>query len=70
MTDPKTTPAFARPNGTLADSQSGMTQYAYVAMTFHAALLGRGGFTIDGATLSAFSNADAFFAELAKRTKS
>lgn len=69
MIDPKTTSAFPRLYG--ADQHSGLSQYAYVAMTFHAALIGRdGSFTTEGATLTAFNHADAFFAELAKRTQS
>lgn len=81
--DPKTTPAFPLSRGhfneaglmTSTDWMPGLSQYAYVAMTFHGAILaGRrgplGNWSGREAANDAFNHADAFFAELAKRTKS
>ncbi len=71
MSDPKKTPAFARAASPAVCgdySEDGMTQYAYVAMTFHAADIARHS-RMDGTVQAAFDRADLFFAELAKRTK-
>ncbi len=66
--------AFANANGDITQwSEPGLSQYAFVAAQIHAAYIG--GDTYDG-RLSygviariAFDHADAFFAELANRTK-
>lgn len=79
MSDPKTTSAFPAlhtiDGNWVRDPRPehlGLTQYAEIAARFHAALI------CDGVTTSveqkdltaqeAFDHADAFFAELAKRT--
>lgn len=68
--DPKTTPAFAAGAGHREsyEFQLGLTQYAYVAAQFHSHLVTQ--FLSDHklAAEEAFDHADAFFAELAKRT--
>ncbi len=68
------------PNGDIINhGDQGLSQYAYVAMTLHAAVLaGRDGrynrsealIKPDNVAFAAFDQADAFFAELANRTKS
>lgn len=52
----------------LQASESGLSQYAFVAMTFQAPLIRT--YSPEEAALHAFKQADAFFAELAKRTQS
>ena len=69
-------PAFPTPsamdaNGNVTYGQPGMTQYAYVAMHFYAANVARGfTYPYESVTSVSFNQADAFFAELAKRTES
>lgn len=73
MTDPKTTPVYGQfiQDGDRALTVNGLSQYAYVAALFHAELT-RDFFQseADSAATKAFVHADAFFAELAKRTQS
>ena len=77
MSDPKTTPAF--PVSHAIDGNwvkeplpefCGLTQYAEVAARFHAALMSTDWQIGQLAARQAFDHADAFFSELAKRTKS
>ncbi len=78
MNDPKTTPAFPdtyechHPQlGKTVGHQPGLSQYAYVAALFQAELVSHyAHYHASVAATAAFDYADAFFAELVKRTKS
>jgi len=74
MNDPKTTPASPVLHSIDGNwikepipSLCGLSQYAYVAMHFHAVMLTQ---MVTDNHEEAFDEADAFFAELVKRTKS
>jgi len=69
--NPKTEPAFPcgqwqSRNGELLGPYQGLSQYAEIAARFHTALLAHG---VTDNHEEAFDEADAFFAELEKRTK-
>lgn len=68
MNDPKTAPAFPQVTGAGVAREPGLSQYAEVAARFHAGLVTWEHHLV--AARHAFDHADAFFAELAKRTKS
>lgn len=68
--NPKTEPAYPFPVTKDTDGKPpmGLTQYAYVAALSYAAVASRYDYPPKQVAKEAFDHADAFFAELAKRT--
>lgn len=76
MSKPKTDPArpvsseIAKDGYVMMRGHSGLTQYAEIAARFHATCIPVYPGDLRTCATEAFNHADAFFAELAKRTQS